>query len=262
MVCFLAVLTESMVMSKIKGGIKKIDVKKNTVITPSAMERIRQAKVEIVYLDEVKSGKKEGEHVEKPMDLNIPDSLPEYPYVCHITEALFKEKPEHMTTIIKNRLVNKDHPRIIFRGAIDSFLAELYKVMVKPNVLDNSPLLSDLISIKDFLKKMQYAEVTESYLEDVNLLGLTAKELREHSHNPQKYYKVDHLFNLDYTAGELVLDLNYLRTKARELEIKAFNAYYECSKLKREDIIKGLNRLSSAFYIMELKAVAKAYKDL
>jgi len=256
-----AVLTESMVMSKIKDGIKKIDVKKNTVITPSAMERIHQAKLEIVYLDEVNE-KKEAKHKEEPITLNIPDSLPEYPYVCHITEALFKEKPEHMTTIVKNRLVNKDHPRIIFRGAIDNFLAELYRVMAKSNVSANSLLFSDLISIKDFLKKVQMAEVTEGYLEEFPLLGLSAKELREHSHNPQKYYKVDHLFNLDYTAPEVVLDLNYLRTKARELEIKAFKAYYECSKLKREDIIKGLNRLSSAFYIMELKAVAKIYKDL
>ena len=257
----MAVLTESMVMSKIKDGIKKIDIKKNTVITPSAMERIRQAKLEIVYLDEV-SNKKVEEHKEKPVILNIPDSLPEYPYICHITEALFKEKPEYMTTIMKNRLVNKDHPRIIFRGAIDSFLAELYKVMAKPIVLGNNLLINDLISIKDFLKKIQMAEVSEGYLEEFTLLGLSAKELREHSHHPQKYYKVDHLFNLDHTAGEIALDLNYLRAKSRELEIKAFKAYYECSKLKREDIIKGLNRLSSALYIMELKAVAKVYKEL
>lgn len=246
-------------MSKIKDGMREISIKKNTVITPSALERIHQAKIEIIYLDEDKNQNQQP--IEKPITLNtnVTEHPIEYPYVCHLTEALFKEKPEHMTTIVKNRLVNKDHPRIIFRGAIDSFLAELYRVMAKPNVLNNKMLLNDLISIKDFLKKLQMAEISECYLEESDLLGLTQKELREHSHNPQKYYKVDHLFNLDYTLGEVVVDLNYLRAKARELEIKAFQAFYESSKLKREDIIKGLNRLSSAFYIMELKKVSKVY---
>ncbi len=255
----LAVLTEAMVTQLLKRGSNKIEIEKDTIITPSAQERLHQKGVEVIYLGENRTVKEVEKEKEETIT-SIPQLPLEYPYVCHMTEALFKEKPEYMTTIMKNRLVYKNHPRIIFRGQIDLFLAEMFKIMAKPNVINNSLVLNDLISIKDFLKKLQLSEVTEIYLEEDSLIGLTLKELREHSHNPKQYYKTEHLFNLDHTAPELVLDLNYLRAKARELEIKGFEAYFECGKVKREDILKGLNRLSSALYVMELKAVSSVYK--
>ena len=51
--------------------------------------------------------------------------------------------------------------------------------------------------------------------------------------------------------GLRVARLNGLRTQVRQTELEAARAFPE----GREDIIRGLNRLSSAVYILMLKCV-------
>ena len=41
-------------------------------------------------------------------------------FVDYETGAFYMEKPEHMTHLVGNVLVVKDHPRILFRGKLDS----------------------------------------------------------------------------------------------------------------------------------------------
>ena len=44
-------------------------------------------------------------------------------YVIEATGEAVEEKPEEMTHLRGNRLVSKTHPRILFRGKVDSLMA-------------------------------------------------------------------------------------------------------------------------------------------
>ncbi len=162
------------------------------------------------------------------------------------TGETFKEKPEHMTHLHGNVLVEKDHPRIEFRGMIDFLESEIIKVQINHPHLKN-----DLQEIIDFIRKILRSEVKDEEMDEFTLLGLNAVELREHSHHPSKYYGVSHFLpSCEY--GAAVSDLNILRTITRRVELSAYKA------LKNEgrgDIIKALNRLSSLFWIMMIKEV-------
>ena len=45
-------------------------------------------------------------------------------YIDAVTGEALAEKPEHMTQLCGNRLVSKTHPRIVFRGKLDSLIAK------------------------------------------------------------------------------------------------------------------------------------------
>jgi ethanolamine utilization cobalamin adenosyltransferase len=55
--------------------------------------------------------------------------------------------------------------------------------------------------------------------------------------------------------SEAVLRLNHVRTVARAAELKAVAAFvYEDGRMEREDILQGLNRMSSMLYILMIQA--------
>ena len=168
-------------------------------------------------------------------------------------------KPEHMTHLRGNTLVFKDHPRIAFRGAIDSLESEIILVQVLSEKSKLLKFIDDLEEIVRFIRLLLRCEVVGEPLGDFKLQGLTPQEIREHSHHPSKYYGISH-FLPGYKQGELPAQINRLRTKVREVELIAYKAFKnEDGKNDREDIIKALNRLSSLFWIMMFKYLSGQY---
>ena len=53
--------------------------------------------------------------------------------------------------------------------------------------------------------------------------------------------------------GEVCIELNALRTKSREVELAAIDAFCKPPRIDRLDIIKALNRLSRGIYIIYCK---------
>ena len=86
------------------------------------------------------------------------------------------------------------------------------------------------------------------------------EELREHSHNPMKFYNIRQMILPSYTMGRDYALLNQLRAAIRETEVAAANAFYDGFRFSRSDIIEELNRLSSALHIMMCKYLAGDYK--
>ena len=160
-----------------------------------------------------------------------------------------EDKPEHMTHLHGDVLVSKSHPRIAFRGAIDTLEAEL--------LLCASALpayRSQLEEILTFARKILRAEVLAEPFDLQVLGGMTPKELRERSHRPQDFYGQPH-FMPTVSDSEAVLRLNHVRTVARAAELKAVAAFvYEDGRMEREDILQGLNRMSSMLYILMIQA--------
>ena len=161
-----------------------------------------------------------------------------------LSGGFLEEKPEHMTHLHSDVLVPKSHPRILFRGKLDTLEAELLlAILALPGY---SPQLKELLALT---RKILRCEVLEEPLEMDTLCGLTAQELRSHSHFPQEHYGQPH-FMPEPTDGSTILLLNRLRCAIRETELSAAAAFPpKQGQSVRADIQTALNRMSSLCYI-------------
>ena len=161
------------------------------------------------------------------------------------------EKPEEMTHLRGDVLVPKGHPRIRFRGAMDSLEAELLLCQL------NYPKLAGQVGeILELARRMIRCEVLEEPVPIGNLCGLTEEEQRRRSHRPQDYYGQTH-FMPEYTDGPEVIWLNRCRCAARNAELAAARAFTdENGNPTRTDILQALNRMSSMLYILMIQTKA------
>ena len=163
-----------------------------------------------------------------------------------------EEKPEHMTHLNGEVLVPKTHPRIRFRGKMDTLEAELILCQRIPGAPEGA-----LGEILDLSRKILRCDVLEEPLRQDTLCGLTQAEQRERSHMPQDYYGQPH-FMPQASDGSVIAGLNRARCFAREAELAAVEAFSDRDgNLIREDIPKALNRMSSMLYLLMIQEKAK-----
>ena len=198
------------------------------------------------------------EEVEIPVQITVPKPK----YVDYETNAYYYEKPEHMTQLFGNKLVCKDHPRILFRGKLDALQADVVLAQAMIQAAQGSQsLIKDLADILKDLREMMKCEVLDEEMAETTVIGLTHEELRAQSHNPMKYYNIKQMVLPDYTMGTEYAWLNKLRTAIRETEVAACQAFHDGKKYIRTDIIEELNRLSSALHIMMCRHLAGWYSE-
>ncbi len=165
-----------------------------------------------------------------------------------LSGGTIREKPEHMTHLCGDILVMKTHPRIRFRGKMDSLEAEL--VLCQLNCGKFRKELGDILALA---RQILRCEVMEEKLPEGKLCGLTQQELRKHSHFPQDFYGQPH-FMPEYTDGPEILGLNRCRAAAREAELAAAAAFTDGEgRCTREDILRAMNRMSSMLYILMIR---------
>lgn len=163
-----------------------------------------------------------------------------------------EEKPEHMTNLNGEVLVLKTHPRIRFRGKMDTLEAELILCQRIPGAPEGA-----LGEILDLSRKILRCDVLEEPLRQDTLCGLTQDEQRGRSHMPQDYYGQPH-FMPQASDGSVIAGLNRARCFAREAELAAVEAFSDREgNLLREDIPKALNRMSSMLYLLMIQEKAK-----
>lgn len=158
-----------------------------------------------------------------------------------------EEKPEDMTHLNGDTLVKKTHPRIAFRGAIDTLEAQLLLCG-----LELPRLQQELEALLSLVRHLIRCDVLGEPVGEATLLGLTEAQLRSHSHRPQDFYGQPH-FMPAVSDGKTILELNRLRCIARAAELKAVAALPD-----RQDILQAMNRLSSALYILMIREKAKS----
>lgn len=163
------------------------------------------------------------------------------------------EKPEQMTHLNGDVLVRKDHPRIRFRGKLDTLEAELILCQ-----LADGELITPVGEILTLARQIIRCEVLEEPLKWDKLCGLTEQEQRRRSHFPQDYYGQPH-FTPSAADGPVIARLNRARCAAREAELAAVTAFSDREgNPTREDILKALNRMSSMLYILMVQWKGKA----
>ena len=159
-----------------------------------------------------------------------------------------REKPEHMTHLNGDLLVSKCHPRITFRGCMDTLEAELMLCQLKVE-----PVRQELGEILRQARQIIRCDVLDEPVQTEKLCGLTEEEIRSRSHRPQDYYAQPH-FMPEYRDGEAILQLNRVRCAAREAELRAVAAFTDRDGVPtRVDILRALNRMSSMLYILMIR---------
>lgn len=155
------------------------------------------------------------------------------------------EKPEHMTHLNGEVLVVKDHPRIVFRGKLDTLEAELLLCQLADGSLE-APVGEILALARQIIR----CEVLDEPLVPGTLCGLTEEEQRRRSHFPQDYYGQPH-FMPSAADGAVIARLNRARCAAREAELAAVTAFRDRDgNPTRVDILRAMNRMSSMLYIL------------
>lgn len=162
-----------------------------------------------------------------------------------------EEKPEHMTHLNGDTLVPKTHPRILFRGKLDTLEAEL--LLCQQDCPRYEKELGEILS---YVRALLRREVLEEPIGDEPLLGMTEAEIRRRSHFPQDYYGQPH-FMPSVKDGPVVLRLNRCRCAAREAELSAAEAFTDREGVPtREDLLRAMNRLSSVLYLLMIREKA------
>lgn len=168
-----------------------------------------------------------------------------YPLLCG---GYVEEKPEHMTHLNAEYLVFKTHPRIRFRGAMDSLEAEL--LLCQAELPHMQQQLGEILALARNILRW---EVLEEPVQEASLMGLSQEELRKRSHRPQDFYGQPH-FMPRHTDGKQLLYLNKARCAARNAELAAAAAFCDRDgRVRRKDILQALNRMSSALYLLMIE---------
>ena len=165
-----------------------------------------------------------------------------------LTGGYTEEKPEHLTHLNGEVLVPKNHPRIAFRGKLDTLEAELILTQLADPAL-TAPVGEVLAQARQLIR----CDVLEEPVKDFTLCGLTEAEQRKRSHFPQEYYGQSH-FMPSVADGAVIARLNRARCAAREAELAAVTAFQDREgNPTRPDILKALNRMSSMLYILMIQ---------
>ena len=175
-------------------------------------------------------------------------------------------KQEHKTSLSGGMIVDKTNLRVELRGRLDSLNAMVVELQIRGEQQGLISLVEELEELGGKLHDIFLCEVTGKACGDLFLWGMSSDEIRERSHYPERYFGLGHIRS-HYTMGPIAAGLNMLRTQIREAELSACRAFAvppkplntEDEKIDRTDIIKVLNRLSSAAYILTYKYLPDGY---
>lgn len=171
----------------------------------------------------------------------------------------YAEKPEHMTHLRGNVLVGKNHPRILFRGKLDSLQARTIEAQLTARDEGRRGLSDDLGEVLAFTRDVLASEVKDEPFARDTVFGLGEQELREMSHDPRRHFGLGHPVP-DADMGTCAAALNSLRTLVREAELAGVAAFVDDGgSVARPDLLRAMNRLSSAVYILLCRLLGGKY---
>lgn len=247
------ILTETMLRAAaLAESTTEYKVEPDVFVTPLAKEYLRDRGISLAIMEKSQP---------KVMTRTPLPRQGQHTYIDAVTGDGYSEKPEHMTHLRGNLLVAKTHPRINFRGQLDSLQADIICLQAEAYEKQQTCLVEDLGDILKNIRCVLGAEVKDEPLPPMTLLGMSEAELRSQSHDVKRSIGIDHPIP-DYAMGRMAADLNRLRAKVRETELSAAHAFMNPDgTTERMDIIKHLNRLSSGVYIVFCRWLAGYYEE-
>lgn len=238
------VLTETELRAKwIRPADGEYRVEAGTFVTPSAKEFLKERGVSLVITEAER----------RTMTRTPVKKQGKFTFIDFETGEGYEEKPEDMTHLRGNLLVKKTHPRIIFRGKLDTLQAQV--LLLQAEHSGETELCRDLGDILSGLRAVLGAEVKEEKLPEFSLFGCGEKEIHRMSHAVRETFGIDHPIP-EPSMGKTALELNLLRAQVREAELLAAKAFADGEEL---GIIQALNRLSSGVYVIFCRLLSGGY---
>ena len=114
-----------------------------------------------------------------------------------------------------------------------------------------------LLDALQLVRNVLAADVKDEPLPPWRLGGMDAEEVHRGSHHPEAFGLSGHLLPAP-EQGLLAAQMNRLRAMCRETELAAIAAWQDGVALRHEDCVLALNRLSSYFYLLQLRAATGA----
>ncbi len=165
------------------------------------------------------------------------------------------KKPEHKTHLDARTLVRKDHPRIVLRGLLDALEADILLAQVVALGRGQSDSARQLDEALALTQRALACDVKQAPLPAWTLDGMTEADVHDASHHPERLLPSGHPMPTA-ADGELAARMNQLRTRARQAEIQAVAAYGDQHGACGDSLVLALNRLSSYFYVLQLREIA------
>ncbi|WP_100639715.1 ethanolamine utilization cob(I)yrinic acid a,c-diamide adenosyltransferase EutT [Marinobacter salexigens] len=225
-------------------------------LTPSASQLLAERKIRIKYIgddgrlflpDEAETGANQKTPVHPLTSANKRPGN-----ICAVCNSQVQKKTQLLTLLDGEKLVPKTHPVIALRGKLDTLISQTVWVQGQfSESFEKHPALRHaLADLRSFMGNLLRSEVTGEEQTQISMGDLNDETIHRISHNPLKYLGHDHIVP-ELKHGVNVSLLNVLRAMAREAEVVACHAFQTDSfDLTRPDIVQGLNRLSSALYVL------------
>ena len=165
------VITEMSLRGELKGEHPEVYyVPKDKLLSPAAKEYLNQLKIKVEFGDPPPApvAKSSSDRSQEMIDVGTAK------YVDDLTGAYYVKKPEYMTQLHGNRLVYKNHPRIVFRGKLDSLGAQI--ILMQAEMAESGApqkLIDDLGDVFKALNQIMYCEVMDVELQELTIIGLT-----------------------------------------------------------------------------------------
>lgn len=207
-------------------------------LTPSAQELVNNRKIRILIV----SG--DGRVARD-------DGRPCIPWRPRSVPSAKVEKTEAQTHLNGTEMVTKDHPRIWFRGKVDSAIAAAILVQTQLQPVLAPELQGLLADLRSWLGWAMRCEVLDETVPALSMGPFSREAVRRLACHPEEL-GLEPLCP-DAAEGSVFTLLNWLRAIIRETEVAAAFAFrMQNGTLERPDILELLDGLSNAVYVFML----------
>ena len=225
-------------------------------LTPAARDVLNARHIRIRYTDEVGRVfvEEEGsdEKIRQQVHPLTSSSTHEAAH-CMLCKQLVGKKPEVLTHLNATTFVAKNDARIVFRGRVDSAIAQAVLLQTEwQSTRAPEALQKMLADIRAGLGNVLRSETLGEAMPAIAMGEFDEAQIHAISHNPLKHMGHDHIVPT-VEHGLAVARLNLLRAVIREAEVAGAQAFINKDfSVDRADVLQALNRLSSAAYVLML----------
>lgn len=225
-------------------------------LSPSAADFVKQWQLVVLEPEHASPGDAAGGGDDDRPEWDIPSRFPVTPNAepprCTQCGTPVPEKPDGLTQLNSCHVTAKTHPRIRLRGRVDTLHALVLLAQSRASALELGWLAGDLGTLAAYCRELTSAEYNERPVADLALGEWDAEALHRATHDPEAELGVAHL-TISAASPELQHWLNLCRATSRELELVALDAFTSPHHPYGASICHALNRLSSAFYFLQLR---------
>lgn len=242
----------------------EIHLPENARLTPSARTLLEERQIRVKYLDDagrafVETPAAESGHGEEPALQRVPvltGKNERHVATCLLCAQPLATKPDTLTSLDGKALVAKNDPRLKLRGKLDTAIAHAVWIQTEWAASGAKTTLAHwLADVRSALGHVLKAEVSGEPMPPVVMGEFDEAAIHAISHHPLKYVGHDHIVP-EVGHGLEVARLNLLRAEIREAELLAADVFIDRDfKVLRPDLMRALNRLSSAVYVLMLMAL-------